>query len=186
VSVILKRLEIFQSHYYYADKIETYMSGKLKDIRETASSAIEIIHEIGTPEVRASLDKVKDTTREVREIIEALSTPAMVKNIENLQQMAQTMQDTATRMENTVRELKETGIFDEVKKTSESARKAMDSLGGMGGDGEMKELSKETVLAVKALVEELRLAVADSRKAGVIKSANEAAKEMSALKEAVS
>lgn len=162
------------------------MSGKLRDIRETASNAIEIIHEMGTPEVRQSLDKVKDTTREVRGVIEALSTPAMVKNIENFQQMAATMQDAATRMENTVRELKETGIFDEVKKTSESARRAMDSLGGMGGDGEMKELSKETLQAVKALVDELRLAVADSRRAGVIKNASDAAKDISALKEAVS
>lgn len=162
------------------------MSGKLRDIRETASNAIEIIHEMGTPEVRQSLDKVKDTTREVRGVIEALSTPAMVKNIENFSQMAATMQDAATRMENTVRELKETGIFDEVKKTSESARRAMDSLGGMGGDGEMKELSKETLQAVKALVDELRLAVADSRRAGVIKNASDAAKDISALKEAVS
>jgi hypothetical protein len=162
------------------------MSGKLRDIRETASNAIEIIHEMGTPEVRQSLDKVKDTTREVREIIEALSTPAMVKNIENFQQMATTMQDAATRMENTVRELKETGIFDEVKKTSESARRAIDSLGGMGGDGEMKQLSKETMQAVKALIDELRLAVADSRQAGIIKNASDTAKEISALKEAVS
>lgn len=162
------------------------MGGKLRDIREAASSAVEIIHEMGTPEVRDSLDKAKETTREVREIIEALSTPAMVKNIENLQQMALTMQDAAARMESTVKELKETGIFDEVKKTSEAARRTMDSLGGMGSDGEMKELSKETLLAVKQLVEELKLAVADSRRAGVIKNAGEAAKEISALRETVS
>ncbi len=162
------------------------MGGKLGDIRETASNAIEIIREMGTPEVRSSLDKVKDTTREVKEIIQALSTPEMVKNIENLQRMAQTMQDAATRMENTVRELKETGIFDEVKKTSESARRAMDLVGGMGSDGEMKELSKETLQAVRGLVEELRLAVADSRRAGIIRNASEAAKDISALKEAAS
>ncbi|WP_415282674.1 hypothetical protein [Candidatus Nitrososphaera sp. FF02] len=161
------------------------MSGKLRDIRETASNAIEIIHEMGTPEVRSSLDKVKDTTREVRQIIEALSTPAMVKNIENFQQMTQNMDDAATRMENAVRQLKESGVLEEVKKTAESARHTMDSFGGMGGDGEMKELSKETLQAVKALIEELKLAVADSRKAGVIKAANDTAKEISALKETI-
>jgi hypothetical protein len=62
----------------------------------------------------------------------------------------------------------------------------MDSLGGMGGDGEMKQLSKETMQAVKALIDELRLAVADSRQAGIIKNASDTAKEISALKEAVS
>lgn len=162
------------------------MGGRLSDIKETATNAIEIIHEMGTPEVRSSLDKVRDTTREVRGIIEALSTPAMVKNIENMQQMALTMQDAATRMENTVKELKATGVFEEVKKTSESARRMMDSLGGMGSDGEMKELSKETLMAIKQLVEELKLAVADSRRAGVIRNAGEVAKEISALKETVS
>ncbi|HVX02288.1 MAG TPA: hypothetical protein VHA09_03975, partial [Nitrososphaera sp.] len=87
------------------------MSGKLRDIKETASNAIEIIHEIGTPEVRDSLDRIKDTTKEVKEIIEALSTPEMVKNMENIRLMAESMQDAASRMENTFKEIKESGVL---------------------------------------------------------------------------
>ncbi|UVS69039.1 hypothetical protein [Nitrososphaera viennensis] len=166
------------------------MSGKLRDIKETASNAIEIIHEIGTPEVRSSLDKIKDTTKEVKEIIETLSTPEMVKNMENIRLTAESMQDAASRMENTFRELKASGIFEEIKKTSESARGVMDSFGSTeggssGGGGEMIQVSRETVQAIKELVQELKLAVQDSRKSGVIKNINETAKEISSLKESV-
>lgn len=164
------------------------MSGKLRDIKETASNAIEIIHEIGTPEVRGSLDKIKETTKEVREIVEALSTPEMVKNMENMRLMAESMQDAASKMENTFKDLKASGVIEEVKKTSESARNAMDSLGGSAGGGsgnggsEMMQVSKETMQAVKELVQELKLAISDSRKAGVIKNVNETARELSSLK----
>lgn len=165
------------------------MSGKLRDIRETASNAIEIIHEIGTPEVRGSLDRIKDTTKEVREIIEALSTPEMVKNMENMRLMAESMQDAASRMESTFKELKASGVLEEVKKTSESARNVMDSFGSSGGgDGkgnEMMQVSKETMQAVKELVQELKLAISDSRRTGIIKDANETAREISSLKDTV-
>ncbi|AIF83194.1 hypothetical protein NTE_01121 [Candidatus Nitrososphaera evergladensis SR1] len=163
------------------------MSGKLRDIRETASDAIEIIHEIGTPEVRSSLDKIKDTTKEVREIIQALSTPEMVKNMENMRLTAESMQDAASRMENTFKELKESGVLDEVKKTSESARNVMDSFGSAAGgnNSEVMQASKETVQAVKELVQELKLAISDSRKSGVIKNVNETVKEISSLKDTV-
>jgi hypothetical protein len=160
------------------------MSGKLRDIKETASDAIEIIHEIGTPEVRSSLDKIKDTTKEVREIIQALSTPEMVKNMENMRLMAESMQDAASKMENTVKELTATGVFEEVKKTSESARNIMDCFGNSQG-GEMIQVSKETAQAVKELVQELKLAISDSRKSGVIKNANETVREISSLKDTV-
>jgi len=164
------------------------MSGKLRDIRETASNAIEIIHEIGTPEVRSSLDKIKDTTKEVREIIQALTTPEMVKNMENIRMTAESMQDAATRMENTFKELKASGVLEEVKKTSESARNVMESFGSTGtggstGAGEILQVSKETVQAVKELVEELKLAISDSRKSGVIKNVNDTAREITSLKE---
>ncbi len=161
------------------------MSGKLRDIRETASNAIEIIHEIGTPEVRSSLDKIKDTTKELREIIQALSTPEMVKNMENIRLTAESMQDAATRMENTFKELKATGVLEEVKKTSVSARSMMDSFGSSGGSGEMMQVSKETMQAVKDLVQEVRMAISDSRRAGVVKDVNETAKEISSLKSTV-
>jgi hypothetical protein len=161
------------------------MSGKLRDIRETASNAIEIIHEIGTPEVRSSLDKIKDTTKEVREIIQALSTPEMVKNMENIRLTAESMQDAAVRMENTFKELKASGVFEEVKKTSVSARNVMDSFGSSGGSGEMMQVSKETMQAVKDLIQELRMAISDSRRAGIVKDVNDTANEISSLKSTV-
>jgi hypothetical protein len=159
------------------------MSGKLRDIRETASNAIEIIHEIGTPEVRDSLDTIKDTTKEVKEIMETLRSPEMVKNIENFRLTAETIQDAASRMERVFTELKESGVFEEIKKTSQSARNAIDSFGeGGGANNEIIKESKEAVHAVKELVQELKLAIADSRKGGVIKNMNETAREISAIK----
>ncbi len=37
------------------------MTEKLKDIRETTSDAVEIIRELGSPDVQASLEKILST-----------------------------------------------------------------------------------------------------------------------------
>jgi hypothetical protein len=59
------------------------MGGKLNDIRETSSNAIQIIRDLKNPEVHESLNRVKDIAATVKEIVESFKDPSMVKNIEN-------------------------------------------------------------------------------------------------------
>jgi hypothetical protein len=48
--------------------------GKLKDIRDTASDAVEILRELGTPGVQESLDKAKEMAIIAKEIMETMKT----------------------------------------------------------------------------------------------------------------
>jgi hypothetical protein len=46
------------------------MGGKLNDIRETSSNAIQIIRDLKNPEVHESLNRVKDITATVKDFFE--------------------------------------------------------------------------------------------------------------------
>lgn len=39
------------------------MAEKLKDIKETASDAVEIIRELGSPDVQESLEKIREVAK---------------------------------------------------------------------------------------------------------------------------
>ncbi|MFB5614852.1 MAG: hypothetical protein ACE5RI_07110, partial [Candidatus Nitrosomaritimum yanchengensis] len=80
-------------------------TSKIRDIKETASDAVEIMRHIGTPGVIESLTKVKDTAKVVNEIIQNLNTPEMVKNIENFRLISENMDRASAKMENTVNHL---------------------------------------------------------------------------------
>jgi hypothetical protein len=45
------------------------MAEKLKDIKETASDAVEIIRELGSPDVQKSLEKIKQVAQMMRNTI---------------------------------------------------------------------------------------------------------------------
>src|SRR5690349_14020371 len=111
-------------------------SSKLGDIKETASDTVEILRQLGTPGVQETLDKVKSMTVTVKEIMETMKSPEWVQNMENIRKIVDDVDRSSERMENTVRQMKETGVFDEAKTLMQSARKTMNAFGS--ADGAMK------------------------------------------------
>jgi methyl-accepting chemotaxis protein len=88
-------------------------TSKIHEIKETASDAVEIMRQIGTPGVRESLSKVKETATIINEMMQGLKTPEMVKNIENFRLISENMNEATTKMKDTMHQLKETGVIDE-------------------------------------------------------------------------
>ena len=153
------------------------MAEKLKDIKETASDAVEIIRELGSPEVQESLEKIKDTAKTAREVIESFKDPAMVTNIENIRKMTESIDSTSTRMEKVVIELKSSGILDETRETIKSAKTTMSSIGDDKNIGEMVDAIKEMLRSISGLMEELKITVVESKKSGTLHNAEEAIRE---------
>ena len=54
-------------------------TGKIQEIKETVSCAVEIMRQIRAPGVQESLGKIMDMGEVAKDIIEALKTPEMVK-----------------------------------------------------------------------------------------------------------
>lgn len=154
------------------------MPEKLKDIKETASDAVEIIRELGSPDVQESLEKIREVAKTGREIIESLKDPAMVTNIENMRKMVESAESTSARLEKIAMEMKSSGILDEARETIKSAKETMSLVGSGGGNmGETIDAIKEMLRSVSGLVDELKLTVASSKKDGVIHNAEEAIRE---------
>jgi|SRR5581483_4646485 len=153
------------------------MAEKLRDIKETASDAVEIIRELGSPDVQQSLEKIKDTATIAREIIESLKDPEMVKNIENIRKMTESFENTSARLEKIMAELKSTGVFEEAKDLMKSAKGTMSSMGDGKNVGEVVDAIKEMLRSISGLVEEVKLTVASSKKEGVIRDTEEAIRE---------
>jgi hypothetical protein len=153
------------------------MAEKLKDIKETASDAVEIIRELGSPEVQESLEKIKETAKTAREVIESFKDPAMVTNIENIRKMTESIDSTSTRMEKVVIELKSSGILDETRETIKSAKTTMSSIGDGKNMGGMVDAIKEMLRSISGLMEELKITVVESKKSGTLHNAEEAIRE---------
>src|SRR6267143_4977670 len=103
---------------------------KLKEIKETVSGAVEIMHQIRSLGVQESFGNIIYTAKIAKEIIEVLKTPEMVKNIENFRLISENMNEVTTKMQNTLRHLEETGVMNEAKVLIRSARNTMDSFSG--------------------------------------------------------
>ena len=171
----------------------TEKEGKLHDIKETASDAVAIMRELGTPGVQESFEVIREITVTAKEIMETLKTPEWQQNIENFRLISENMNSVSARMDRTTAGLKETGIIDDAKDLITTVRSKIGSFGG--GDGEespaagggitgqdLKELStsfKEMLEAVKALASELRLTVAESKKSGTMHNIEETFRETS-------
>ena len=168
--------------------MEEKKSSKIRDIKETASDAAEIMRMIGNPGVVESLNQVKDTAKTVRGIIQDLSTPEMVKNMENFRIISENMNEASTKMQNTMRELKETGVIYETSDLIKSAKGKIDSFGESGEDGiaghDIKEISvasKEMLLSIKDLMNEITVTVASSKESITMNNAKETYKGISKL-----
>jgi uncharacterized protein YjgD (DUF1641 family) len=146
------------------------MSDKLKDIKDTASDAVEIIRELGTPEVQASLENIRETAKIAKELVDSLKDPAIVANIENVRKTAESFEKSSARMETTVAELKSSGLLDEVKGAVGSARTAMDSFGQGKGMGDTMDALKEMLRSMSELIEEVKLTVASSNTKDIVKN----------------
>ena len=85
--------------------------GKLHDIKETASDAVEILREIGTPGVQETFDKIREVAVIGRDIMQLMKEPEWQRNIENMQLISQNFNQASERMDRTMKELKETGIL---------------------------------------------------------------------------
>ncbi len=173
--------------------------GKLHDIKETASDAVAIMRELGTPGVQESFEVIREVAKIAQEIMETMKTPEWQQNMENIRLISENMNTVSARMDKTAAGLKETGIIDDAKGLIKTVKSKTDSFGasadgeqksaaagGGGGGGisrqDLKELStsfKEMLEAIKALAGELRLTVADSKKAGTVHNIEETFSEAS-------
>lgn len=173
--------------------MEQKKSSKLQEIRETASDAVEIMRQIGTPGVLESLNNVKETASKVNEIIQSLNTPEMVKNIENFRAISENMNEVASKMQSTVQQLKETGVIEKASGLMTSAKEKIDSFGQGGANSingeDLREVSvatKEMFVSIKDLINELTLTIASSKKSETIHNVQETIKEASAIYQTVS
>ncbi len=176
--------------------------GKLHDIKETASDAVAIMRELGTPGVQESFEVIRETAKIAKEIMETMRTPEWQQNIENFRLISENMNSVSARMDRTTAGLKETGIIDDTKELINTVRSKMGSFGGggvgVGADGQqqsaaagagggisgqdLKDLStsfKEMLEAIKALAWELRLTVEESKKSGTLYNVEETYREAS-------
>jgi len=161
-------------------------TSKLHDIKETASDAVEIMRQIGTPGVQESMDKVRQTLTIAKEIIEALKTPEIIKNIENIRLISENMNQASTKMQDTMKQLKETGVIDEAKELIKSTKSKINSF-GVGGEGmisgqDLRDVTtaiKEMLISIKGLVDEVKATVTSSKKSGTIVNIEKTIKEAS-------
>jgi hypothetical protein len=153
------------------------MSDKLRDIKNTASDAVEIIRELGTPEVQDSLDKIRETAAMAKGVMDSLKDPSMVTNLENVRKTAESFERSSARMESAINEMKESGMLGEVKGVVGSARSAIDSFGGTKDMGSTMDALRQMLNSISALVEELRLTVGSSNKNGIIRNVEETVRD---------
>lgn len=167
--------------------MEAMKSSKLREIKDTVSDAAEIMQQIGNPGVLESLNKVKDTAKAVNEIIRGLSTSEMVKNIENFRLISENMNETSAKMENTVTQLRETGFMYETSELVKSAKEKINSFSidddpnNINGQDlrDVSIASKEMMLSIKDLVNEISLTMAYSKKSATINNVKDTIKEVS-------
>src|SRR5215212_3153442 len=178
----------------------TEKEGKLHNIKETASDAVAIMRELGTPGVQESFEVIREIAVIAKEIMETMKTPEWQQNMENIRLISQNINSVSATMDKTTSGLKETGVIDDGKDLIKAVRSKMDSFGGAsisqqsaggGGGGEaragisgqdLKDLGssfKEMLEAVKALAWELRVTVADSKKSGTMRNIEETFREAS-------
>jgi cell fate (sporulation/competence/biofilm development) regulator YmcA (YheA/YmcA/DUF963 family) len=153
------------------------MAEKLKDIKETASDAVEIIRELGSPDVQKSLEKIRDTAKVGSEIIKSLKEPAMVTNIENIRKTTESFEKTSARIERVTMELKNSGVLDETRETIKSAKNTISYVGDSKNMGETMDAIKEMLRSISALVDELKLTVIGSKESGTIHNIEGAIRE---------
>jgi hypothetical protein len=163
--------------------------GKLSDIKATASDAVEILREIGTPGVQETFDEIREIAIIAKDVMALMQSPGWQENLENIRLISENFNQASERMERTTREIKETGIIDDAKGLVQTAREKIDSFGGNGnGEGtkgissqDLREISvtvKEMFQSIGDLSKEVKAAIADSKNSGTIRNLGETANEV--------
>ncbi len=132
------------------------MGGKLNDIRETSSNAIQIIRDLKNPEVHESLNRVKDITATVKEIVESFKDPSMVKNIENFRLTLESIERISTKIDSIRSDSQNSGLMDEISSTVRGCRLALDSINSEGGTKELVGASKNLISEISSMVLEIK------------------------------
>ena len=157
-------------------------TGKLKDIKETVSGAVELMQHLRDPRMQESFGKILDAAMIAKEMIKDLKTPEMVRNIENLRLISENMNQASARMQDTIKKLEETGVINEAKGLVKSAKGAIDLIGENGQDlPQMGAAFKEMINSVRGLVDELKLTVIDSKNSGAVHSIKETVSDASEI-----
>jgi archaellum biogenesis ATPase FlaH len=120
-----------------------------------------------------------ETTKAAKEIVDALKEPEFVKNIENIRLTTESMQDASIKIENTLREMKQTGVLEQAREAIRTANNVLDSLSTNKDFGEMNEILKATLSSIRDLVDELKLIAVSSKKTGTLNNAAAIMKESS-------
>ncbi len=147
------------------------MADRFKDIRETTSDAVSIIRELGAPGVQDSLGKILETTKAAKEIVDKLKEPEFVKNIENIRLTTESIQEASSKIENTIREIKQTGVLDQAREAIRSTNNVLDTFSGSKDLAEGTEIMKSTLSSIRDLVDELRLIAISFKKTGTLNNA---------------
>jgi hypothetical protein len=169
--------------------------GKLHDIKETASDAVAIMRELGTPGVQETFEVIREISVTAKEIMETMASPEWRQNMENIRLITENMNSVSARMDKTSAELKETGLIDDAKELINTVRGKIGAFGAGGIEGQqagaagggisgqdLKELVtsfKEMLEAVKALAWELRVTVVESKESGTMHNIEETFREAS-------
>ena len=132
------------------------MGGKLNDIRETSSNAIQIIRDLKNPEVHESLNRVKDITATVKEIVESFKDPSMVKNIENFRLTLESIERIYSKIESQRTDTQNSGMMDEISSTIKSFRLTLYTLNNEGGTKELVSVSRNLISEISSTVLEIR------------------------------
>ncbi|SHO46049.1 hypothetical protein NSIN_20871 [Nitrosotalea sinensis] len=130
-------------------------AGKIHEIKDTVTGAVEIMKQIRAPEMQDSLGKIMTTGTIVKQIIEDLKTPEMVKNIENLRVITENINEASTKIQDTVKMLDESGMIQETRIMVKSAKNIMNLVGVASKD------VKEVNTAVKTIFRSVQVLVSD-------------------------
>lgn len=147
------------------------MADKFKEIRETTSDAVSIIRELGAPGVQDSLGKILETTKTAKEIVDKLKEPEFVKNIENIRLTTESIQEASSKIENAIREIKQTGVLDQAREAIRSTNNVLDTFSSNKDLTEGTEIMKATLSSIRDLVDELKLIAISSKKTGTLSNA---------------
>ena len=125
---------------------------KIREIKETIFGAVEMVNQVKDNGVQESFGKIIEVAKVTKEIIEYLKTPEMVKNIENFRFISENLNNATEKVQDTIQQMKETGVIDETKELIKSAKSTMSVVTETGQD--LREVS----VAIKEIFKSIRTA----------------------------
>jgi hypothetical protein len=130
------------------------MPGKLHELKETTTDAVNIIRELRDPEVQKSIENIKAISRTVNDIVAIFKDPQFVKNIENINLATNHLRESMVSMQTTVSVLNKAGTLEEINKTIRSVRATIDSFSEVQAKGSMIISITNLLASLKQVLEE--------------------------------